>query len=77
MKPATSSMPDHPLAVMPAVGGRSSSSTMFDQPLVREDSASLLAALPCVREDSRSVHGWQAGSAGEQLLVAHSVSTSC
>ena len=25
--------PDQPLAVMPAVGGRSSSSTMFDQPL--------------------------------------------
>ena len=26
---------------------------------------------------SRSVHVWQAGSAGEQLLAAHSVSTSC
>ena len=25
----------------------------------------------------RSVHVWQAGSAGEQLLAAHSVSTSC
>ena len=26
---------------------------------------------------SRSVHVWQAGSAGEQLLAAHSVSASC
>ena len=26
---------------------------------------------------SRSVHVWQAGSAGEQLFAAHSVSASC
>ena len=32
-RPRRGHLPYQPLAVMPAVGGRSSSSTMFDQPL--------------------------------------------